>query len=952
MGDESNLRDPRQDPTETVVPRLRPAPPQRPSTEPLRQADGVGRYSVLSHLGSGGMGSVYAAYDPDLDRKVALKLVRRDRASKIEQQRLLQEARALAKLSHPNIVRVYDVGFHGESVFFAMELVSSLSLRRWLLEQQPSWRQIVHLFLGVGRGLATAHEHGLVHRDLKPDNILVGDDGSPRIADFGLAKWMANGRDTSPSEAASSHSAAGDSDDALGTPAYMAPELASGRAADELSDQYSFCVALYVALFGLHPRDESGGGDERQATDRATGAGETVPARLRKVVFRGLQDDPTSRYASMSELVEALSQSTKSWNRRWPWVAMAGTLAVALGSLPWLLPGHSPPPLCADSEERFVGIWDAEKRQTLTHAFSTIGSPLAMETAERVVPILDRYRSQWIETHREACMATRIHGVQSERMLDLRMLCLERRREEARALTDLLIDGGEEVLPNAVRASQSLSRIAACEADAERTLVAALPQDAARRRQLEQLEAQTARQTVLFRMRRGVDEELIASIVEQADALGYAPLQARARHLQGQVQLIVGGDATAGVSTLELALANALAGGDRPLVVILLGKLAEFTGFNQGESERGKWWGRFAETALAGLGPERDEERFLVHSSLGLLAWSCGQSESAEGHWQKALRFGSAAHGADNAVLAEILNNLALVAEDDGDAIRFLKQALRSKEQSYGGTNPLLANSLVNLAGRVAGTGCFREALPYVQQAADVLAGAYGPDHPYLAYPRIVEAELLNALDRPVEAARVLAETRRLVSQLGLRHPLSIQLELDFADSMLLQLDPERAESHLKRATELASGLPPESPALITASLLRGRLLLQRGDHQAARAVLEADWLRSTEAKSQRPVNQRIALFVALAEADLRSGRSADARLYLEQALEQATLCNELPALSAETRFLLAQAVEKDSPERAIRLARDASEDLPASGSAASRRLGRQIALWLVARAH
>jgi serine/threonine protein kinase len=236
----------------------------------LARGTAVGRYLVLDPLGAGGMGVVYAAYDPELDRKIAIKLLAPSVAhgsSSSEGQRLQREARALARLSHPNVVAVYDVGIASAQVFVAMELVEGQTLGAWLSAEPRTWQQVVRCFVDAGRGLAAAHAVGLVHRDFKPDNVLVGRDGKVRVSDFGLARATQPMPGEGPSQQEGTASASsvpghegrsGPQDGSLtgaraGTPRYMAPEQWLGAATGPWTDQFSFCVALWEALYGELP---------------------------------------------------------------------------------------------------------------------------------------------------------------------------------------------------------------------------------------------------------------------------------------------------------------------------------------------------------------------------------------------------------------------------------------------------------------------------------------------------------------------------------------------------------------------------------------------------------------------------------------------------------------------------------------------------------------------------
>jgi len=267
---------------ETVLERMRQGPeaPRVP----------LGRFTVQAVLGRGGMGVVLAAHDPRLDRRVALKLVDDARSD------ALGEARALARLSHPHIVGVYEVGEVDGVPFIAMELVEGRTLRAWLqADDAPDRRARLEAFLAIARGLHAAHEAGIVHRDFKPDNVLVGRDERPRVVDFGLS------RRSGDAEASGRLS---------GTPAYMAPEQWVGRPADARSDQFAFCVALYEALYDRRPFP----GDTLVALMERVTEGEPaeVPAaarddvRLHAAILRGLRRDPAARWPSMAELVREL----------------------------------------------------------------------------------------------------------------------------------------------------------------------------------------------------------------------------------------------------------------------------------------------------------------------------------------------------------------------------------------------------------------------------------------------------------------------------------------------------------------------------------------------------------------------------------------------------------------------------------------------------------------------
>jgi hypothetical protein len=319
------------------------APPS-PARERGRVAAGaqVGRYVIGELLGAGGMGEVYAADDPELARRVAVKLLRKDLRAAIGEARLQREAQAMARISHENVIAVYDVGTHEDQVFVAMELVTGQSLRGWLKERPRTIAEIVPVFAAAGRGLAAAHAAGFVHRDFKPDNVLVGRDGRVRVTDFGLAR--ADGRHEQPPRGAALASPAIDepltmSGAVVGTPAYMAPEQHAGANVDARSDQFGFCVALYEALYDERPfagknlaelAREVGAGNVRPP---GKGKGRRVPASLRAIVLRGLAVRPGDRFATMDELVAALGRDRTRVPRALAWVALVLAVIAALGVL-------------------------------------------------------------------------------------------------------------------------------------------------------------------------------------------------------------------------------------------------------------------------------------------------------------------------------------------------------------------------------------------------------------------------------------------------------------------------------------------------------------------------------------------------------------------------------------------------------------------------------------------
>ena len=301
----------------------------------------VGRYAILRRLGEGGMGVVFSGYDDELDRKVAIKLVRGELAGAAMIERLRREAQALARLSHPNVVQVYEVGTFQDQAYVAMEFVAGQTLRAYQAAPGRRADEVLAAYLQAGRGLAAAHAAGLVHRDFKPDNALVGDDGRVRVVDFGLAR-LGEAAGDGPEDRVAETLPSGQPEDArltasgavLGTPAYMAPEQIDGRPADARSDLFSFCVALYEGLYGRRPFAGARPIDLRQAIAagqiEAPAADPGLPAALRRAIVRGLADDPAARWPGMAPLLAALGGDVGRRRRRTAW-AVLGALSVGAG---------------------------------------------------------------------------------------------------------------------------------------------------------------------------------------------------------------------------------------------------------------------------------------------------------------------------------------------------------------------------------------------------------------------------------------------------------------------------------------------------------------------------------------------------------------------------------------------------------------------------------------------
>jgi tRNA A-37 threonylcarbamoyl transferase component Bud32 len=531
------------------------------------------RYVLLDRAGSGGQGAVYTAYDRKLDRKIAIKVLHRESAG--AQARLLREAQALARLRHPNVVVVFDSGTMEDGVFLAMELVEGKSLRGWLAERPRGWREVVATFVAAGRGLAAAHAEGLVHRDFKPENVLVGADGTVRVADFGLARLSGDSSadGDAPADTSLLHVDMTGAGGMVGTPRYMAPEQFARARVDARTDQFAFCVALFEALYGQAPF--AGATPAELHTTVVAGKlveppRRGVPARIGAAVRRGLAAAPADRWPDLASLLAELARDRRAaWQRAVTFGAV-GIAAVTLGLAAFR--GRAPEK-CAGFEGELAGVWGEARRGALQAALGD-----QRDSFERIARGLDGYAAGWVAMRTDACAATASRHVQSEALLDLRMRCLDRRRDALATFVDALAAGGARVAGDAVLAVRDLPPLGDC-ADAEALARAVpLPADEASRRAIAALYAQVDRVRALRLTGQYVEvERQLPALVDETRRLPYPPVQLEALQLLAWSQRN-GESGVAAEATLAEALVAAARARDDDATAMLLTHLIDTIG--------------------------------------------------------------------------------------------------------------------------------------------------------------------------------------------------------------------------------------------------------------------------------------------------------------------------------------------------------------------------------------
>ncbi|WAS95864.1 protein kinase domain-containing protein [Nannocystis punicea] len=531
----------------------------------------IGRYTVLKLLGEGGMGVVYACFDDQLDRKIAVKILHlaRVRDPELSRARLMREAQAMARLSHPNIVTAFEVGQTGEQVYVAMEFIRGLTLDAWCA-QPRKWREVVAAFVQAGRGLEAAHRAGLVHRDFKPQNVMIDEDGRVKVLDFGLARGQDSAEEAPPepppeNSGALLQRALTRTGVMLGTPAYMPPEQRAGLPASAASDQFSFCAALYQCLYGGLPFATDGFGvrieDVLAGNIIPPPSRSPVPSRVFKALRRGLMAAPADRFASMTELLVVLQRDPAAIYRRVG--ALLGTAAVAGGVGIYFAGGSTLAP-CPDAHAELAGIWDEDRAGVVREAVRATGSPRADEVLDLALPEVERYADEWTRMRNEACVAHAL-GQQSAQLFDQRTSCLDQRRASLAATVDAIGAAEAEKIDELRAAVGRLPPLDSCADFTALTAAMPPPSDPLLRVRVQKHREALARAQVYEhtgQKDRGL--EIVGEVLADAEAVAYEPLQAEAYLRRGSLEM-QGGDSAAAEKSFDAALWAALATGHGPV---------------------------------------------------------------------------------------------------------------------------------------------------------------------------------------------------------------------------------------------------------------------------------------------------------------------------------------------------------------------------------------------------
>jgi eukaryotic-like serine/threonine-protein kinase len=677
----------------------------------------IGRHRVERLLGRGAMGAVYLAHDPVLDRKVALKVLFATSESSAEE-RVRGEAQAMARVEHPNVAAIYDIGKTGSTVFLAMEYVLGVTLRAWLTEQKRSWGEVCDVFAQAAAGLACAHAEGIVHRDFKPENVMV--DPHPharvRVLDFGLARthFVA---ETAVSGIVATLLASR-TRGLVGTPAYMAPEQLAGEVASAASDQFSFGVALYEALHGQRPFS----GASIQALVDAARQGPPamdprLPSALASILRRTLAFEPGKRFSSMGALLLAL-QDLRTRKQRWILAsgaaAMLGAVAVS-AFVATRAPKHVDP--CGGADNRSAVVWNQARGERVAKAFA----PESAESGKRTVRSLDTYIETWHLAHRSVCEATVVRHEQSEALLDTRMHCLRTRLDDVDALASTL-----EQVKSTLEAAEGVAALRPVSECTEllTNTDARLPQERLALEAFERAVAEARAEAAVGRVLPALTK--VDRLLAAPQLPSYRPIVAEAKLLRAMLLRKTDRSVESEKVAYEALVLAEAAHDDRTAARVWLEVLANM-------NERGSFLEveRLAGPAAAAMA--RLNESALLGASLntfvGIAKTNTGKLEEAGKHLGDALAVRSKVLGAQHLDVSRTLTALGNHARARGqldEALSFHQRALDIDQALLGSTHPVLARHYHNVAGILRVTDKYDQALVNYRHALELETNGYG----------------------------------------------------------------------------------------------------------------------------------------------------------------------------------------------------------------------------------
>ena len=931
-----------------------------------REASKIGRYSILSVLGEGGMGIVYSVYDDQLDRRVALKLLKRPHEGPARV-RALREAQAMARVSHPNVVAVFEVGEHEDELFVAMEHVHGETLREWQWAESPSWREVVDKYLQAGRGLAAAHAEGLIHRDFKPHNVIVGDDGRVRVLDFGLAARHGEPESISgPSGEVMSPQHSGleapltETGTVVGTPAYMAPEQFCQTDFDHRADQFSFCVALWEALYGCRPFEGADGAALVVAVSEAEireGEYSEAPKSIRTALRRGLAFEAAERWPDMPTLLRELERLASARSTRSRWIAAGAGLAVvgavvAAGPIRRGIAGRAVEQCEAEAQTELDLFWNQQRRDALAEGITSSGLPSGQQTSEHAARWIDDFGQAWRTARAEACVATRVDEAWNRDDAARAAWCFDALRIEASTLVDALTQADRATAERAVTGAAGLSDARDC---LNLTTLRRRPAPPAPQQQSRFVAAhETLSRARTLWVTAQYDESLeeAEAALQLGRALQSPSLVSAAQEVSGR-GLEKDGRLRSGCTAARRGVLRRLEGPRPPKRSrSRMGAFPAVRPPTRPAATKAIRWGKLGELALSEL--ELPAQHTLWGSHWHTMANAYAIAEDLRGAretYDRALPIQRAALTPNHPVVAYILIGRGNVQEQLAEheaAITDYQEAAEILENAYGPEHPVVALPLGNLATAHTTMGKLDEAIAEYERALAIFDQAHGPDHP----ESTIHLEgLARAAGEAGDRERSLSLYERVVrireSALGPSHP-HVARALVPIGHIVSDRDPKRARELLGRAKSIyatSGGLDTLSGAF----LLHGLAQLDERDENFE-AALEA-YQRVLEIQRTTLGADHPELSVALSDLGrihARLGHDSQAQELLEDAVVRYDAMDRADAGEATARFELAKLwVKRDeTSDRALAQAQRALDQMGASEAADSER-AEALTAWI-----
>lgn len=712
----------------------------------------IGRFIFLRRLGSGGMGTVVAAYDPQLRRELAVKIVRGSTGPAVNK-RLVAEAQAMAKIKHPNVGVVYEVVEVDDSVSIAMELVDGETLDAWA-RRERSVAERLDALVQAARGLQAAHLAGLVHCDFKPQNCLVDVDGRVRVLDFGLARALSGEPTETTGDVESTSGTDPHTRGVGGTLRYMPPEQARGRV-DERSDQFSFGVTAYELLVGRHPFGaDEGDYDPAQIHPQPTFANAKLPARIRSAIARSLEPDPRGRFPSLAELLVELEHDPSASRRTMRWLAGVVGVGAVAGTLGFWSASDDAETCDVSQVE---ALWFGARREAVRTAMTGVDVPYADDAWKGVATFVDDYVERLQAATLAVCDAE--HSAADAEALRLAVLqrsCLDDRARELSAAIDVLEGADAGVVQRWAELVGGVDPLSRC--DDPRLLLAnevePLSTDAERAQARLLLEEYDAVEALLNAGRQEQAGSRAVALVESARELGHAPTLARALLAHAGVARRTRDFDLAGALCRE-AFAQAYASGDPQTGADAAIGLVKIEGDFAADPETAATWAEIADAALR-RGRLEGRRRWLLLTNLGATALRSGDAKKAVALFRQ-----RDALPEEDISRAEGRTDLAIALSQAGEhdeARATIDEVIKDRERTLGPHHPDVGFALAN-AGAMAGSAKDLDAsVRYTERAIEILRTALGDDHPDLGG---LESNLGASLVSLGRADEALEHTRR-----------------------------------------------------------------------------------------------------------------------------------------------------------------------------------------------